>query len=159
MKQKIKWYLIFFLLFAALGFLREFYFVNMNNILYIKYYQRPTFMPVPPILQPFLKLDYDRLYYLKYPATLLCALLYFIISWYTLKIITANKKVTRILLYAYAVLFILAAISMSYGYFVNNRLQDDEYTISRWLMGIVQSPIICLILLASEKLYSKQLPS
>jgi hypothetical protein len=49
----------------------------------------------------------------------------------------------------------LAALSMIYGYFVNGRLQDDEYTLSRWLMGIAQSPIICLILLASEKLYQK----
>ncbi|MDP3146184.1 MAG: hypothetical protein Q8N66_12305 [Bacteroidota bacterium] len=48
---------------------------------------------------------------------------------------------------------------MIYGYFVNGRLQDDEYTVSRWLLGIAQSPIICLILIASEKLYPKSIKS
>ncbi|MBL7918146.1 MAG: hypothetical protein JNM96_07090 [Bacteroidia bacterium] len=41
---------------------------------------------------------------------------------------------------------------MLYGYFVNNRLQDDEYTLSRWLVGIAQSPLIIIILVASYKL-------
>ena len=49
-------------------------------------------------------------------------------------------------------LLTLAAITMLYGYIVNNRLQDSEYTISRWLLGIAQSPIIFLILIASQKL-------
>jgi hypothetical protein len=42
---------------------------------------------------------------------------------------------------------------MLYGYFVKQRLNHEEYTLSRWLMGVLQSPIICLILVASEKLY------
>ena len=56
-------------------------------------------------------------------------------------------------------MFALAGLSMIYGYFINGRLQDDEYTVSRWLMGIAQSPIICLILIASEKLYNKSFQS
>jgi hypothetical protein len=44
---------------------------------------------------------------------------------------------------------------MVYGYFVHGVLDKDEYTLSRWLMGIAQSPIICLILTASEQLYKK----
>jgi len=41
---------------------------------------------------------------------------------------------------------------MLYGYFINNRLQDSEYTLSRWLLGIAQSPIVFIILFAANKL-------
>ena len=69
--------------------------------------------------------------------------------------LTAGKYLSKILVYSYLILFMLAGLSLLAGYFINGRLQDDEYTLSRWLMGIAQSPIICLILLASEKLYHK----
>jgi hypothetical protein len=158
MKQKIKWYILFFFLFAVLGFLREFYFVNMNNILYMKWYNATSVMPVPDLMKPFLNLEYDTLYYLKYPATVICTLLYFFLSVYALRVLTNNRSLTRILVYVYTGLFVFAAITMAYG-FLKGHWTDDEYTISRWLMGIVQSPIICLILLASEKLYTKSFQS
>jgi hypothetical protein len=76
-------------------------------------------------------------------------------NYLAIKKLSTEKKLPAFLIYSYLVLLFLAAISMLYGYFVKQRLQDDEYTLSRWLFGIAQSPIICLILLASEKLYLK----
>ncbi|MBL7912865.1 MAG: hypothetical protein JNJ41_17510 [Bacteroidia bacterium] len=76
-----------------------------------------------------------------------------------LKHLTEKKILLKFLVYSYLILLSLAAIAMTYGYFINGHLQDDEYTLSRWLLGIAQSPIICLILIASEKLYPKSTTS
>ncbi len=157
--KKNKWYLICFLLFACLGYFREFFFVHINNILYRKYYQRDTALDVPSVMKVFENLSYDGLYYSKYIYTLLWVALFFAANYFTVKKLTSNLYLTKILIYSYSAMLLLAFVSMAYGYFVNGRLQDDEYTISRWLMGIAQSPIICLILVASEKLYNKSFQS
>jgi hypothetical protein len=152
--KKTKWIILFILVFAVLGYCREFFFLNINNILFIKYYDRPTQMPVPAIMTPFLNFDYATLYYLKYPFTVMGAFVFYLANHFTIKKVTGSSFLCRINLIAYIVMLVLAAISMTYGYFAHRSLQNDEYTLSRWLMGIAQSPIICLILLASEKLYN-----
>lgn len=157
--KKNKWYVICFLLFAGLGYFREFFFVHINNILYRKYYHRDTVLEVPSIMKVFENLSYDGLYYSKYIYTLLWVIVFFVANYFTVKKLTSNRHLTKFLIYSYSAMLILALVSMAYGYFVNGRLQDDEYTISRWLMGIAQSPIICLILVASEKLYNKSFQS
>lgn len=43
--KKITIYLLFILLFAILGFSREFLFVNINNQLYNLYYNQPSTLP------------------------------------------------------------------------------------------------------------------
>jgi hypothetical protein len=106
-------------------------------------------------MHPFELFSYPVLYYSKYVYTVLFVASYFFLNRFTIKKLTGTAFLVRVLLYAYSIMLGLAALSMIYGYFVNGRLQDDEYTLSRWLMGIAQSPIICLILLASEKLYQK----
>jgi hypothetical protein len=53
------------------------------------------------------------------------------------------------------VLLVVAGLSMAIGYGLSGTLKNDEYTLSRWLLGIAQSPIICLILLAAGNLYNK----
>lgn len=117
------------------------------------YYHNSSSMPVPGIMKGFMDWPYDTLYYSKYGFTLLCTALYFALSYWALKRLTGRGFFTRVLSYSYLAFFLLSGLSMLYGYFVKQRLNDEEYTLSRWLMGVLQSPIICLILLASEKLY------
>lgn len=157
--RKIKWLIFFFVLFGCLGYFREFFFVHLNNILFIKYYNRNSALPVPEVMQVFQNFSYDTLYYSKYVYTLIWALFFFTTNYFALKKLTDNRYLIKILSYTYCLMLFIAGVSMLYGYFVNNRLQDDEYTLSRWLLGIAQSPIICLILLASEKLYNKSFKS
>jgi hypothetical protein len=156
---KIKWFVLVFLLFAGLGYLREFFFVNLNVILFEKYYHSVSPVPVPSVMDIFRQFSYASLYYSKYLYTLIWVLIFFGASLLSLKKLTRTPFLIRLLVYIYGLLLLLAALSMLYGYFVNGRLQEDEYTISRWLMGIAQSPIICLILVASEKLYLKSFQS
>jgi hypothetical protein len=157
--KRIKWFIFFFVLFGSLGYFREFFFVQLNNILFIKYYNRDTALKVADIMQVFQRFSYDGLYYSKYVYTLIWTALFFLANYFALKKLSGHSSLIRILVYAYALLLFLAGASQLYGYVINERLQDDEYTLSRWLMGIAQSPIICLILLASEKLYNKSFKS
>ena len=85
--------------------------------------------------------------------------IFFFANYLAIKNLSDQKILLKFLIYSYILLLTLAALAMIYGYFVNGRLQDDEYTVSRWLLGIAQSPIICLILIASEKLYPKSTKS
>lgn len=153
--SKTKGLIAFIFLFAILGYTREFFFVHLNIIMFEKYYQSVSPAPFPEIMNVFRNFSYESLYYSKYAYTVLWVILYFLANFYALKVLSETKFLRRILQYAYLVMIVIAALSMAYGYFLNNRLQDDEYTLSRWLMGVAQSPIICLILLASEKLYNK----
>lgn len=152
--MKIKAILFFLLLFGIIGYCREFFFVNLNNIMFEKYYNHTT-LPIPNIMYVFTTLSYKTLYYSKYLYTLIWIAVFYALSYFALKKISGEKKLLKYLTISYLILLILAALIMAFGVLINKRLQDDEYSISRWLMGIAQSPIICFILLASNKLYTK----
>lgn len=152
--MKIYKLIIFTILFGCLGYFREYFFVNLNNVMYQKYYGH-TDLPMSSVMTFFKLFSYKTLYFSKYLLTLFWVGLFYALNLLCLKKISEQKILLKILTYSYILLLILAAVSMIYGYFINKRFQDDEYTISRWLLGIAQSPIICLILLASEKLNTK----
>ena len=155
--KKTIWVLLMVLLFGFLGYAREFFFVHLNNIMYMKYYSNTSTLAVPLVMRPFEHFSYSTLYYSKYAYTLLWTLIFFGTSYLALKKITANTLALKLLFYAYCLLLLVAGLSMVYGFVMKQQLQSDEYTLSRWLLGIAQSPIICLILLASEKLYNKSI--
>ena len=157
--NKIRWLIVALLLFVTLGYFREFFFVHLNIIMFEKYYNSVSPVQPPAIMNVFRGFSYDTLYYSKYIYTLLWTLVFFGANFFALKKLTDTPYFIKLLFYAYLLMLSLAFISMVYGYFVNGRLQDDEYTLSRWLLGIAQSPIICLILVASEKLYNKSFQS
>lgn len=157
--SKTKWVLMFIVVFACLGYCREFFFVHYNLVMYEVYYNSESQETIPGFMKFFRQFSYDSLYYAKYIYTLIWVFLFYISNHLALKKLGAGLYFPKILLYSYIIMLGVAALSMAYGYFVNNRLQDEEYTLSRWLLGIAQSPIICLILLASQKLYTKSFPS
>ena len=147
-------YSLYILIFALLGFSREFIFVNMNNQLYKLYYGNSK-LPLPASIRFIEAFDYGTLYYLKYPLTVFYYLAYFFTSFFAVKMICKDKKFTQWIIYIYALLLILSCISMVYNYLINKQLNGDEYTFSRWLMGIAQSPLIAFFAIASSTLYKK----
>lgn len=66
-----------------------------------------------------------------------------------------HKKNAIWVIYIYSLLLVLSGISMIYNYLINNQLGGDEYSFSRWLMGIAQSPLVAFFIIASGKLYNK----
>lgn len=153
MKTALK-YLLFIALFAFLGFSREFLFVNINNQLYKLYYGHSN-LPLPHSLSFIAGVSYSTLFYSKFVLTLLYYLAYFFTSFIAVKLITNDKKITLWIIYIYALLLILAGLTMLYNYLVNNQLDGDEYTFSRWLLGIAQSPLVAFFIIASGTLYKK----
>ena len=154
--NKIFWFIFFFFLFAASGYCREFFFVKYNLIMYeIYFHTKDEHSPTPPVMLFFTTLSYARLYYLKYFFTVFFVSVFFAMNYFAIKIFSKNTATKKLFFVVYGIVFVIAVLSMAYGYFINDRLQNDEYTLSRWLMGVAQSPVICLILLASEKLNLK----
>lgn len=147
-------YIVFIGVFAILGFSREFLFVNINSQLYSLYYHNSNYS-LPPGLAFLQTFDYSALYYLKYPLTVVCFLAYFFTSFFAVKLICIHKKNALWVIYIYVILLVLSGISMAFNYFINNQLAGDEYTFSRWLMGIAQSPLVAFFTIASSKLYNK----
>lgn len=156
MRFRWAYFILFFMLFAVLGYVREKFFVSLNHLMYIKYYNRNTELPLDPFILIFKNIPYSTLYYLKYPFTLLSVLLFGTLSALSVKFIIQEKKLVRWVIYSYLILLTLAGLSMLFGILINQRLQDDEYTLSRWLLGIAQSPIITIVFLASYKLITQQ---
>jgi hypothetical protein len=152
-RSRIGWLLLFLLLFALLGYFREFFFVNLNVIMFMRYYGTEPSLPIPDVMMTFTRYSYEQLYYGKYFFTAAWALLFYLLNLITIRKLSAHPLSLRILNYSYLAIVLLSALSMLFAWFVKEKLDSDEYTLSRWLMGIAQSPIICLILLASEKLY------
>ena len=142
------------MLFAILGFSREFIFVNINAQLFDLFYGHTDFK-LPNSLSYFASMNYNKLYYLKYVLTLLYYIIYFVVTYFAVKIICVDKKYTRLIIYIYALLLLLSVISMAYNYIFNSNLDGDEYTFSRWLMGIAQSPLVAFFMIAANKLYEK----
>lgn len=52
----------------------------------------------------------------------------------------------KILILSYILIIITSAILMLYAYYFHQRLDDNEYSISRGLMGVAQSPLISFVL-------------
>ncbi|MFO0322710.1 MAG: hypothetical protein ACK504_09820 [Bacteroidota bacterium] len=146
-------YIFFLFLFALLGFSREFIFVNINNLLFKIYYHNDSII-IPDSLSFLSNYNYSFIYYLKYLLTFLYYILYFLISFYAVKIICNNKSITHYIVYIYAILLLLASFIMAYNYIINRSLVGDEYTLSRWLMGIAQSPLVAFFTIATSVLYN-----
>jgi hypothetical protein len=155
--MKINWryFILFFLLFGVLGYYREKFFVAMNHLMFIKYHGHGNDAPLDPFILFFDQFEYGTLYSLKYPFTILSILLFGVLSFFAVRFILGTKKLWRWVVYSYLILLTLAGLSMLFGYIVNQRLADDEYTLSRWLVGIIQSPVITIIIIAAHQLLTQ----
>ncbi len=156
MKFNKYWMFICFgLLFGLLGFYRDYFFLNLNNVMYLQYNGETT-IPVRPDFEFFLKLPYKTVYYSKYIFTLLFVFAFYILSYQCIKYYTNDKKLLRWFTYSYLVLLLLSTVLMLWSYFVVVKLDSDEYSVSRWLMGIAQSPLPALFFIATAKLNLNQ---
>jgi hypothetical protein len=147
-------YILFFLIFAILGFSREFLFVHINQYLYSVYYHFPD--PYLPEALEFIKpYNYETIYYSKFALTVIYYLAYFMTSYYCVKSISENKHLLKTCFYIFLLILVFSSILTAYNYFINNNLGGNVYTVSRWLMGIAQSPLIALFLIASDKIQNQ----
>jgi hypothetical protein len=107
---------------------------------------------VPSFFSFLESLTFETIYYLKYLFTFLFFIIFYGISILCIKFISKEKVLVKWLHISYLTLFVLSGFAMLWAYFIKLDLGDEEYTFSRWLMGIAQSPLPVLFILATSKL-------
>lgn len=137
------------LLILIMGYYRDFIFKEINAIIQAKeldvtYTAAASlqFMQAHPV--PFLLK-------LKWILTILFSLAYLGVALFTIHLLFHNPKFNRITIITYLVVGFISGIFMGLG-FVFTGLSDKMYEFSRYLMGMVQSPIILMILIPAFKL-------
>ena len=146
------WIVLFLLVFWLAGYLREWFFVSVNDLIFYKYHQQTNPRPLNSILALLNRLDYTTLYYGKYVLTFLFAGLFFGLQFVLLYLLRVERVLIKSLVYGYILLVVVSGLTMVWGYLFSSTGLYVEYRLSRWLMGVAQSPIICLFLLAAEQL-------
>lgn len=126
------------------GFLRENTFIYLNGLLYYKYYHLPSQIN-PAYLSFTNSWDYNQLYYFKWILTPAFTILFWALQYFLLKRLFTEKKFRRWLGVFYLYLFLLSGLAFGIGMIAN--ANQTGYKFSRIFMGILQSPIPCMILI------------
>lgn len=150
MNRKIKIFLLILLL-MALGFFRENLFVNINDVLYGKLYNEPN--PIIWYLSFLNNASYNTVYIAKWFITPFFAFLFWFVQMKLLLALFNEKKTTKWLSVLYLSLFLLAGIFFMTGWALGDIY--GGYTFSRLFMGLLQSPVACMILIPTAYLYKQ----
>ena len=146
---------LFVIALLALGFFREMFFININSVLYNKYFQ-PTdeahiYHPAFSFLTYF---SYKTLYISKWFITLAFVALFWLIQKKFIFYLFDEKKAVFWLGMLYLSLLLLAGISFGAGWLFGNL--EQGYRFSRIFMGLLQSPVPCMMLIPLTYFYKKQ---
>lgn len=156
MKRSPKKYIFLLLIVCILlllGYYRDFVFRTINTLLQAKDYD--AVFTSPPTLQFLDHYTYPGLIRMKWALTLLFTLVYWGISLFAIKIVFDEKKYNRIAIGVYAVILLIAGLLMLAGY-VFDALSGSMYEPARYLMDLLQSPVILMILIPAFKLSGQE---
>lgn len=154
MKRKISIGL-FVIALLVLGFFREMLFVNINSVLYNKYFQPKDYAHIYHSVFGFLTgFSYKTLYISKWFITLGFVFLFWFIQKKFIFYLFAEKKSVFWLVMLYLSLLLLAGISFGTGWLLGNL--EQGYRFSRIFMGLLESPAPCMILIPLTYFYKKQ---
>jgi hypothetical protein len=140
------------LAFVIVGYLRDFIMVNINYLL--DFVQTPDKEFYAHSFFDFLKTaSFKQLYYGKYLLTLLFTLFNLALGLAFIRVIFKDKMLTKILVIIYVAVFLAAALIFVAGFLIGS--VDQGYLFARALMGFLQSPVPCAILLLAYPLYKQ----
>lgn len=140
--------------FIITGYLRDFVMINVNYTLdYLKFDQREAYSH--SFFHFLLKYSFKQVYYGKYALTLIFTAINFGLAWQLLKTVFSELKLNKVLLWIYLVVFGAAFLLFLGGYALN--AVDKGYYLSRVLMGFLQSPVPCAMLIFGYPLYKKSM--
>jgi len=144
----------FILVLLALGLSRESLFVNINAVLYYKYYEPGQ---EPNLVNGFWGFLNSFSYLFLYRAKWIVTLVFVILFWFTQKTFIAvlfrEKKALFWLGMLYLSLLLLAGISFGVGWLFGNL--EQGYRFSRICMGLLQSPVPCMVLIPLTYFYKQ----
>lgn len=137
----------------TLGFFREFIFKNINALL--KAWDFDLDYQLPALLQPLENYEYDEIVNFKWLLTLLFALFYLVICIIAIKLLFNNKNFIKITIASYAGIILISGLFMLCGLLFPTA-SERCYEFARYLMGMVQSPLVLMILVPAFKLSLKE---
>jgi hypothetical protein len=138
--------------YVGLGFFREFVFLNINEQMRVAYYNSPD-SHLSPALSFLENYGYNTLYYLKWPLTFLFAVLFCTLAVLVIRTGFATTQYTRLVILSFAGIFFLGALLFLAGWLFNSN--ETVYDLSRFLAGLVESPVL-LLMLGGGILYWRQ---
>ncbi len=154
MKRKVS-IAVFIIALLGLGFFREMLFVNINSVLYNKYFQPTDEAHIYHHVFAFLTyFSYKTLYISKWFITLAFVALFWFIQKKFIFYLFAEKKALFWLSMLYLSLLLLTGISFGAGWLFGNL--EQGYRFSRIFMGLLQSPVPCMMLIPLTYFYKKQ---
>jgi hypothetical protein len=133
---------IVLILLLTTGYLREFFFVNVNEQLLYLWYENEV-SPLSDNLWFLSGFDYQTLYYSKWVFTIFFAMIFLLETSLALRLIY-NRWYIKEVSFIYALLFFLSGLL--FGVFALSGSVEDGYLISRYFMGLAQSPVPTMIL-------------
>ena len=146
-QMKKFWVILFsFATLSVLGFAREYLFESLNKYLSQVYYNYET-PYLPEFLSFFKNFSYNQLYYGKFVLTLITALIFYVISMFSLSIIFKRPKLKQEVGIFYSSIFILSFLIFILGHFFTD--STNYYGVSRRIADVIQSPLAYMLLLVA----------
>lgn len=139
-------------LFVLTGFFREFVFLNWNEQIRVTYYNSPD-PHVAPSMQWLGSFSYGTLYWLKWPLTLFFSVTFASLALLAVHLSFADRKYNRITLIAYTAIFLTSFLFFGIGWLFGAR--DATYEIARFLAGLIETPAMLIILMASFMIHRR----
>jgi hypothetical protein len=133
-------------IYLAMGFFREFIFLNINEQSRVTYYHE-TDSHVSSSMQWLSGFSYPVLYYSKWPLTLAFTVLFAWLAGQTVKVAFGEKNLVRLTWLVYGVTFVCGLLFFLAGSLIGN--SETTYDIARFLAGLTETPALLVILLAS----------
>lgn len=132
--------LLLFIFFV--GYIREAIFLVINSVYReIPFPYNPAYIEPPEFLYQWSE---STLLYLKWGLTLFFSLIFSALTLWLIHYYFKIKKYNKFTLLIYGTLILFAAIVSIVGILINSF--DSVYTLSRFIIGLVQSPLISLVL-------------
>lgn len=131
-----------FILLFIIGYIRESIFLVINSVLNnYPFPYNPSYIPPPEYLY---SLTTQELINLKWVFTLIFSLLFMFFSWLIIHVVFNSRIYNKIVIYIYtffiSISFLIAGVGILFNCF------EILYTPSRFIVGIIQSPLLVIIL-------------
>lgn len=142
MNKKIFYIFLFFTTVILAGYLRETFFVRVK---WCEAVLDGASRPGSFWLYSFLDtLNYDALQVTKYIATCIFIALFFCLSVLMVKLFFTNAYNYKIVQTVFATVFACGILAYALGYIIPYR--EECYELSRWIIGVIETPLIIAIL-------------
>lgn len=132
---------------VALGFLRDYFFVNINYQMAKLYYHDEFDYHLPQAMMWLENFSYTRLYYGKFLLTFIFTLLYLAPALLIVRRLFPGKQYLQWTLLSHSAVFAFSLLVFLFGKITG--LYEQCYSIARFFSGILESPLMLMLLVVA----------